>query len=790
MISEKVLKALEYEKVLAAASSYAVLSVSKSKLSKSLPCGDFLSADIALKTTAEADKLLNKYSVSGVDFFDEITDELDRVEKGSTLSCAELLRVMRLMQSSRITAKSINNVNDEEIIYIRGIAGALYFDQYLENDIRQKIISDDAVSDNASETLCQVRRKIKNLNAQIREKLSSYVRGAKMKYLQENIITMRGDRYVIPVKSEYRSMIKGLVHDQSSTGATVFIEPEAVLELNNDLKTAMLEERAEIEKILSDLSHSVGIIAARLAANIDLLSDIDIAFAKAEYAYKTHSFMPVLNENGYIDIKKGRHPLIDPQKVVPLNILLGERYKFLLITGPNTGGKTVSLKLVGLFTLMALSGFFLPASEGTSVSFFKDIFCDIGDEQSIEQSLSTFSSHIKNIIDITEKADTESLVLVDEIGAGTDPDEGGALAQAVIERLLSIGSTGIITTHYSRLKEFAYTRDDIINASMDFDSNTFAPLYRIVIGMPGSSNAIEIAKRLGLDRRIADYAYGLLSDNKISFEKVLREAEKTRQDAETVRAEYHKLKKEAEEETALLRAERAKFEGERQRFLSGAKAEARKIINEKAEIADELIEEIKEILKKEEIDSGDVIRARALKNKIEDAKYAEEEQAEISPDKPVVLEDLKVGDSVYVKSVESVGTVTRVSLKKREAEVLVGSARLNIKEGGLAFAKKAAEAKNSRASVNVVRDSQFAEIPKTEIIVIGQNVDEALMNVEKFLDGCIMNNIEECRIVHGKGRNILSKAIQGYLKKHPHVKEYRFGVYGEGENGVTIVKLK
>lgn len=790
MVSEKVLKALEYDKVLAVASEYAVLDASKKKLLDSVPYADFLSARIALDTTAEADKLLYTYAVSGVDFFDEITDELDRAQKGAVLSPAEILRVMRLLKSSRLTKKSVTSVFDDGVIYLRRIAEQLFCDAYLENDINEKIVSDDKISDNASETLYQIRRKIKRLNEQIREKLSSYLRGGKMKYLQENIITMRGDRYVIPVKSEYRGQVKGLVHDQSSTGATVFIEPEAVLELNNDLKTATIEESVEIEKILSDLSHSIGAISAPLSNNIDYLSNIDVAFAKAEYAYKTKAVKPLFNDAGRINIFKGRHPLIDAEKVVPLNIVLGKDYNYLLITGPNTGGKTVSLKLVGLFSLMVATGFFIPSAAGSEVSFFDNIYADIGDEQSIEQSLSTFSSHMKNIIEIISVADEKSLVLIDEIGAGTDPDEGGALAQAIIEKLLSSGSYGIITTHYSRLKEYAYSNKKIMNACMDFDSKTFAPVYRIVIGMPGSSNAIEISKRLGLPAEIADGAYALLTENKISFESVLREAEKSRQEAENIKNEYYALRREAEEESDRLKNDRAKFDLERQRFLQGARAEARRIVNDKADEAEELLEEIKQIIKKENIDSGDLIAARTLKNKIENVKYDVSDQDDKPADlKPVDVNKLKAGDEVYVQSMDAIGTVAKISPKKNEAEVSVGSVRLNVKLSSL-FAVKGKSQKKSKNQVTFTRDVNTSVSPLGEVNVIGKTVDEALLEVEKFIDECVVAGVGEARIVHGKGMNILGKAIQGYLKKHPSVGEYRYGVYGEGEKGVTVIKLK
>lgn len=794
-ISEKVLLTLEYDKVMNSVSEYAVLTVSKEKLKNSAPEQDFLSAEISLNTTAEADALLYKYAVSGVDFFDEITDELDRAKKGATLSCAELLRVMRLLRSSRLSKRSITVIDDEKIVYLRRIAEQIFTEQYIENDIATKIISDDALSDNASETLYQLRKKIKRINDSIREKLASYVRGNKMKYLQENIITMRGDRYVIPVKSEYRGQIKGLVHDQSSTGATVFIEPEAVLELNNDLKTAMLEESAEVEKILYDLSCQVGTMADALALNIDLLASIDVAFAKAEYAYKTRSIMPNFNQNGIINIVRGRHPLIDAEKVVPLDVRFGKDNRFLLITGPNTGGKTVTLKLVGLFTLMAMSGLYVPAKDGTTLSYFDKVFADIGDEQSIEQSLSTFSSHIKNIINITKNVDSSSLVLIDEIGAGTDPDEGSALAEAVIEKLLSLSGRGIITTHYSKLKEFAYAREGIENASMDFDSNTFAPLYKLNIGMPGSSNAIEISKRLGLSDEITNRAYSLLTDNKISFENVLREAEKSRQEAENYKIEYSRLTEEALREAEAVKAERAKLEQDKQRFIAGAKSEARKLVNEREEYADELIDEIKSLLKKQELSSADLIQARTIKNKISDSKYnlGTEESSSI-PMKPVDLTTLKEGDEVFVSTISAIGTVCRVSARKGEAEVLAGSVRLNVKAGKLFVVKKTEQKTKSSlkkaSAVSVKRSAGSFDQVKTEINVIGQNVDEALINVEQFLDSCIVNNVEECRIVHGKGLQILGKAIQDYLKKQPFVKEYRYGVYGEGEKGVTIVKFK
>ena len=599
-MTEKTLKTLEYDKVLSLVSNYAILKGTKQRLLSLTPFSDIESVNVALKKTQEAYKLLFDYGVSGIEFFDEPSNEIERAEKGALLSLAELIRAARLLKASRLIRNTFTAIVDENIVYLPEIAGSLYCDQYLEKEILSKVISDEKLADDASEKLYQLRRKIKKLNEQIRERLNSYIHAGD-KFLQENIVTMRGDRYVIPVKSEYRSKIKGFVHDQSSTGSTVFIEPVEVLELNNQLRVTTAEESAEVEEIIRDLSHKIGMISQKLLYNAELIRDIDEYTARATYAYKTRSKMPIINQKGIIDIKRGRHPLIDPKKVVPLDVHLGKKARYLLITGPNTGGKTVTLKLVGLLTLMATSGMFVPCHDQTTLALFDNIFVDVGDEQSIEQSLSTFSSHIKNLVEITNFVDSKSLVLIDEIGAGTDPDEGSALAQAIIEKLLKKGSYGIITTHYSRLKEFAYVSPDIINASMDFDSETFAPIYKLNIGIPGTSNAIEIASRLGLDKQITEYATSLLSENKVSFENVLREAEKTRKTAESERLELVENLNKSKEELALIEKQKQKLESDRAKLYASAKAESRRIINEKVEEADELVEKIKDILAKEEI---------------------------------------------------------------------------------------------------------------------------------------------------------------------------------------------
>lgn len=784
-MDEKVLRTLEFDKVKNKIAEYCVLYSSKYEMNALVPFTEYKSAKNELNKTKEAFELLYTDGVSGVEFYDDLGDSLNRAAKGATLSMGELLKAARLLKSSSVLYSSVTGAKSQSEILKSEVSG-VYVDGYLENEIRSKILSDDTMSDNASEKLAFLRKKVKSLNEQIREKLLSYIRNGNNKYLQENIITVRGDRYVLPVKSECRGQVSGFIHDQSSTGSTVFIEPTAVFELNNALKTAVFEEQAEVERILADLSQKVGVIAPRLIVNDEIIKNFDVYYAKAIYAYKNRCVEPQLNADGIIDIKEGRHPLINAKKVVPVSVSLGEKYNYLLVTGPNTGGKTVTLKLTGLFTLMAASGMFIPAAVGSKLSVFENVFCDVGDEQSIEQSLSTFSSHMKNLIKITENIDENSLVLIDEIGAGTDPDEGSALARAVIEKLVAANSKGIITTHYSALKEYAYTEKKLENASMEFNAETFAPLYRLNIGLPGTSNAIEISKMLGLDESITSRAFDLLGTEKVGFENVLKEAEKTRRECEESKIEIDALKQKERDVLAEIEKERARLNEEKEKFYAKAKSESRKIVNEKLEEADEIINEIKVLFDKEELTSGDLIKARTLRNKLENKKYDSEDSEEnIVNYVPVDPEKLKPGDKVYYKGVQGVCTVHSVSAKKGECEIFMGAIRTKVPVKDLFFVSKGV--KTPKTTVSLKRE---AVMPQTEVNVIGMNVPDALEEVSRFLDASILNNMEEVKIVHGKGMKILSSAIHDYLKKNKQVVSYRFGKYGEGEHGVTFVKLK
>ncbi len=790
MISIKTLQSLEYDKILYSVSKFSVLKETKKYLLNLKPETDFDTVKYLLDKTQEAYKLLYTHGINCIEFFDEMYDETDRARKGGTLTMGELLKASRLLRSSRIAVTSINSINDDEIEILRKITLCIYYDKYLENEISSKIISDEQIADNASEKLYQIRQKIKNLNEKIREKLAGYMRAGANKYLQDNIVSIRNGRYVVPVKSEHKSQVKGFVHDHSASGNTVFIEPTEILELNNELRTETINEKIEIDRILQDLSSKIGLIADKLDENIIYLTEIDSVYAKAQYAHFTRSIYPNVNSTGHIKIVGGRHPLISKDKVVPVDVEFGGNYNYVLVTGPNTGGKTVTLKLTGLLTLMTLSGMFIPAKEGSNISVFDKIFVDIGDEQSIENSLSTFSSHLKTIIDITENADQNSLVLIDEIGAGTDPDEGSALAEAILKHLINKNSKGVVTTHYTSLKEFAFTSDKIINASMDFDSETFAPLYRLRIGMPGTSNAIEIAKRLGLNNTLINEAKQLLSGEKSQFENVLREAEKIRNTAEKEREELAKILNEEKVLHAQIKAQAEKLDADREKFMVKAKAESRKLVNEKLETAEELLAEMKEIFKKDVYNQSDLVKMSTLKNKIEGEKYNIDENTKITNVyKPVDIKTLKQGDKVYVTTMDSEGLVSEVKQAKNQVWVNVGSVRINVKGEDLRLILENNN-KKVKPTVSIKRSAEITKTIQHELNVIGKNVDEALMEVENFIDKSIISNLDEVRIVHGKGLRILSKAIQNYLKTDKRIESFRFGKYGEGEDGVTIVKFK
>ncbi len=791
MISKKTYLALDFDKILKLVQNYAVLDDTKNLILNTSPTFDYDSCKNLLDYTQEAYKLFYTHGICQIEYFDKITEELDRVKRGATLTFSELLKVARLLRSLRIVATSIGDINDDEIVYLKDLSMQIYYNFAIEREIFTKILNEDTISDNASEKLFIIRQNIKRINERIRERLTQLIKKDATKYLQGETISIRNGRYVLPVKTENRSQVKGFIHDRSQSGSTLFIEPTEILELNNDLRNEILEEQAEIERILVELSNKIASFSDKLTKSKDIIVEIDSIYAKAQFAFNIKATKPILTSNGEIDIKYGRHPLIDKNQVVPISVHLGKDYNYILVTGPNTGGKTVTLKLIGLFTLMSMSGLFIPAFDDSKISVFNNIFVDIGDEQSIEQSLSTFSSHLKNIINIVENVDERSLVLIDEIGAGTDPEEGSALAKSILKELIFKGSYGVITTHYSSLKEYALTSNKIVNASMDFDVTTFKPLYKIRIGYPGSSNAIEIAKRLGLSKKLYEDAKLNLTDSKRNFDNVLLEAEKVRYQAEKDKEYVNKIKKESQILYDNLLKEKEKFEKDKQIYIEKAKIKAQKLFEDKLEKAEEMLLEMKDIFSKTEYDKSDLVKMATLKNKIykeSDLTFAEDKGVNLYQKADITK--LKKDDVVFVNSLNGEGIVESVNLRKNTVWVIVGQVRYNAKIDDLSFVSTKPNKNAKKSGEFTFKRAQAINVAITELNVIGKNTDEALMEVDAFLDKCVLSSLEEVRIVHGKGLRILATNIQAFLKKDKRVVSYRFGKYGEGEDGVTIVNLK
>lgn len=796
MVHNKSAERLELNKILLKAAEFAVLEESKRALENLQPVTTVGDAKRLLSMTEEAERLLFRLGAGRVEYFPPLGDLLERAQKGATLSCTELTQANLLLRSARVCYRSVQSFADEEIGRMKELSYSLIFNERLEEEIGEKIIGDNEISDHASERLYAIRREIRLLNERIRARLSEYLAGEEKKYLQDSIVTVRGDRYVLPVKAEYKRSVKGFVHDRSATGATVFIEPEQVLEMNNELRSLRLDEKEEEERILSELSHALGAIREPLEEDIRILSEIDGYYARAEYAYKLGGVKPELNDKGILEIIKGRHPLLAKETAVPVSVELGEKYGFLLISGANTGGKTVTLKMCGLFCLMAACGMFVPAAQGTRVAVFDGVYCDVGDSQSIEENLSTFSSHIAALKEIVEQAGKNSFVLIDELGGGTDPEEGQALARAVITQLMKKGCRGIVTTHYSALKEFAYETEGIENASMEFDSNTLRPLYRMKIGTPGSSNALAICARLGFPEEIIACARGHLSEGARAFEHTVRAAEESRIAAEETRRQAETLKGEWNERLASLEKEEKAFAEEKEKFLRASKAEAKRIVNERTARAEEILEEIEALFQKESLNESDLIRARTLKNRLADGAYTEEEEEKVRA-LPVDCATLKAGDKVYVKSMSAEGIVISFKKEKNSAEVQCGSLRVRSKLSDLytvaerpsPIGKKPPRKKEKNENVQIVKNLAPRPLPALECNVIGLSVQEALPEVEAFLDGAVLSGLSEVRVVHGMGTGKLRAGIHGYLRKHPHVASFRLGKYGEGESGVTVVTL-
>lgn len=784
-MEKRVLKTLEYDKILAMLKERASCCISRELVDTMEPSGDFDTVERELKLTAEAETLFYKTGRSPVDDFPDMRHCLERMHAALFLSTGELLGIASCLKAARI-AKDILAKEVGEESYLYNLAGLLITHRSAEEEINRCIINEDEIFDGASPALARIRRAMRLANEKVREKLNSMIRStAYQKYLQEPIITIRNGRFVIPVKQEYRQQVPGLIHDQSSSGATLFIEPSAVVELGNEYKKLLAEETDEIERILTELTAMLAPYADEIREDLNIMGQIDLVFAKAKLSRELNAVMPRLNRNNYVRIVRGRHPLIPADRVVPIDIWIGRDYRSLIITGPNTGGKTVTLKIVGLFALMVQSGIFVPANEGSEFPVFEHIYADIGDEQSIEQSLSTFSSHMKNIVGILDKADENSLVLLDELGAGTDPIEGAALAMSILEELNDRHCICVSTTHYSEIKAFAMTHEGMENASMEFDIDRLCPTYRLYIGIPGKSNAFEISSRLGLPNSIIDKAKGFLKGEDVRFEDIIssaqsqhRIAEEERKMAEEARAELEKLRADAERE-------RRKLDEDRNRLQAKAKEDAKRIVADTKREMEKLIVEIRSIKDIDRSAADRVIQAardtlRATETAVNEKETIKKED-NTKPPKTV-----RAGDTVNIVTLDQKATVLSAPDSKGEVMVQAGVMKLNVKLKDIRLIEEKKAAAPTSGKVGLGAGKQVG----LELDVRGMLVDEANIIVDRYLDDAYNAGLSEINIIHGKGTGALRAGVQAFLKRHPLVKGYRMGSYGEGDAGVTVVTLK
>lgn len=755
------------------------------------PSTDMSEAELLLTQTEDAFSLLARFGGPSFSGLKNVNNPLHRANAGGSLNPKELLDIAYCLRSIRTLDEWHNHcsgVRTSLDFFFEGIT----VNKYLENKIFTCIINEEEISDKASETLNDIRRKIRSKENSIREKLDSMIHSSHyQQYLQEAIVTQRNGRFVVPVKAENRGNVPGLVHDTSSTGATVFVEPASVVDANNDIKVLQGKERDEIMRILFELSAEAGEFAQSIKHSFDSAVMLNLIFAKAHLAYKMKATKPLLNNEGIIHIKKARHPLIDAKKVVPTDIKLGDEYDTLVITGPNTGGKTVSLKTLGLLTAMSMCGLLIPASDRSRISVFDKILVDIGDEQSIAQSLSTFSSHMVNIIDIMSKADSKSLVLIDELGAGTDPVEGAALAVSVIEHIRSKGAVIAATTHYAELKAYALDTPGVSNGCCEFDVETLRPTYRLLIGVPGRSNAFAISEHLGMDKAVVEHAKSIVNSDNRDFESVLEKLESSRQALEDERKVAEEMTARAKRIEEKAQSEKDKIETLKKRELDRAKREAEKLIDAAKRKSSEFLLEL-EKLKKEQNESNATEIARKTRRAVKSQMGEMDDlinPAELADNWDYdykLPREPKVGDRIVIKGIGE-GEVVEVGDKLL---VKSGLLKTRVKLSDIMILDKPKE-KPKATRHNVYRTSSRADADvKTEIDMRGETVDEALGELSLFIDKCVLNNIEEIRIIHGKGTGALRAAVTDYLKTHPNILEYRLGKYGEGENGVTIAKVK
>ena len=786
----KSLTTLEYDKIIDRLVSFAASDKAKERLKKLVPMTDIHDINAALSETSDA--LSRVYAKGAVSFsgVHDVGASVKRLEIGSSLNTVELLHISSLLTA----AARVKNYYEDTTDSLTGYFHALEPLTPLNTEIKRCILSEDEISDDASANLRSIRRQKVLAAERIHTELNKMLNSSSVRNcLQDFVITSRSGRYCLPVKAEYKSQVPGMVHDQSATGSTLFIEPAAVVKLNNDIRELELKEQAEIEAILAELSAKASEFTDELLTDFQVLTTLDFIFAKAQMSKQYKCSCPVMNTNNYINIKKGRHPLIDPHKVVPIDIYLGKDFNLLIITGPNTGGKTVSLKTVGLLTLMAQSGLHIPALDHSELAVFDNVFADIGDEQSIEQSLSTFSSHMTNTVSILKEADAHSLILFDEIGAGTDPTEGAALAISILNDLHKRGITTMATTHYSEIKVYALTTDGVENASCEFDVESLRPTYRLLIGIPGKSNAFAISKKLGLPDYIIKDASARMDADDVQFEDLLSDLEHSRITIEKERAEINAYKQEIQQLKDELKTKSDRLDERRDKILRKANEEAAAILKDAKEYADQTIKTmnkhgmtVKE-LEKQRSAIRDKMNKRQEKLSVQAAKPKAHKAHDIS--------EFKVGTHVRVLSMNLIGTVTAPPSPKGEITVQMGSLSTKTKINNLEILvgykdpEEAKKAPKGAGGSGKIKMSKAASISH-EINLLGLTVDEAVAKLDKYLDDAYISRIPQVRIVHGKGTGALRNGVTAYLRGVPYIKSFRLGEIGEGDTGVTIVDFK
>lgn len=782
---------IEFDTVLSKIASLAVGSEAKRTIVESEPHTEISEIYQELNLSDSLMDILERGHDPGISQEDDIPAIALRAQKGGTLFMSELLHVARSLENSR-RLKDWYIPKDNKAVFGDHLFFDLYSDKSLENQIKTSILSDSEMADEASPQLADIRRRILRLESSIRDKLEDIIKSSSTsRYLQEAIVTMRGGRFVVPVKLENRNSISGLVHDVSSSGNTIFVEPTAVVETNNRIMTLKAEEQAEIERILAAFSSRVQAISDSLFKSHKAFNAIDIALAKAKYGLSINAIIPIINNEGFIDLRRARHPLIDKNKVVPIDVRLGKEFTTLVITGPNTGGKTVCLKTVGLLCVMACCGIPIPAAPGSEVPVFSRVLADIGDEQSIEQNLSTFSSHITNVIEIINEADSDSLVLLDELGAGTDPAEGAALAEAILERLRKIGCRVFATTHYAEIKLYAMKTENVQNASCEFDIKTLNPTYHLSIGVPGRSNALLICERLGLDKDIIEDArYGMSVEDR-RFEDAISEIDDLRAELNIKETEIENALLEAQRELEAARKESDTIKAKAEKELDNARNRAKQISADVAAGAYKLMDELRKLeLDEDKSRKEKISRAKQIANNDSFRLYNSDDKSPVITSELPAVDEVKIGDVVYVPALGGTAKVIQLVDKNGYVQLQSGILKTRSKLSELRKAPVVQE-KKAKKTYNVQRTiAESSDLPRTEIDLRGKTVEEAIVDLEGFIDRALLSHINILYVIHGKGTGALRKAVNDWLRRCPQVRSYRLGNYGEGDSGVTVVELK